>query len=300
MEHEKESSSSSQSPPEPHGLRYILVSALAFFYGWSLANRYSSNDESRESVSPHGGTGKETNGRPIEPFIIPQVTPPPVQTNQSNGRKDNTPRWKKVVEGSIASATIGLLIANIVGLYITNSTLHELQQQTNLIRQQLTSVKGARCDITYGINEEIVLYVQANNDSNRQGRVDALHFEGSFEVTRQSMDTGKIIWQKSEPIKLHKPQIASGMNIAAYEKIADFSNKDKNFGLLEHRKETIVVQGPYQYDDGFGDLVLDSFCVQFIGRRLNNGQYQGISPELCMDVPLILSRDEQADAKIHP
>jgi hypothetical protein len=177
-----------------------------------------------------------------------------------------------------------------------SATLGQIQQQTALTKQQLASIKGARCDITMGIHEDDILYIQANSDPSNQGRVDVLNFDGSFQIARTSMRTGKVSW-KSEPIKLHKAQIASGMSIATYEKVADLSPKDKQFGSLENLTETIIVSGQFQYEDGFGDIAHDSTCIQFIGLRLDNGQYRGITPVPCNEVPLMLSRYEHADAK---
>jgi hypothetical protein len=113
LEHEKDSSSSSQNSPEPRGLLYILLSSLAFACGWFSARLHDPNQHVSETAPSQSSTAGEGNRGQFEPIVVSQVAPAPIETYLPHRREDNTPRWKKIAEWSIAGATVGLLIVNI-------------------------------------------------------------------------------------------------------------------------------------------------------------------------------------------
>jgi hypothetical protein len=103
LEPEKESA----SPPRISLWPLALLGTLLFALLSSKRNR------SGECVSPHDNPRVKGIFAPRERLAVPQIQPTPTQGTNANGRKDDTPPWKKRAEIAIAIGTVGLLIVNI-------------------------------------------------------------------------------------------------------------------------------------------------------------------------------------------
>jgi hypothetical protein len=132
---EREPSSSSQNSSEHHGLLYILLSAFAFFSGWSSAKLSAPNQDVSKTIPPQDTPTPESRQREINSSIVSQITPTPSQQNQSNGRKEDTPLWEKVAAITIAAGTVGLLIVNIFLWCSTQKAADAAKDSVDLARK---------------------------------------------------------------------------------------------------------------------------------------------------------------------
>ena len=139
MEPEEEPSSPSQSSALRNSLGYIL---LGSFGVWLFSQLCMPTEDRSETVSPRNGAKEGNNPGPIKPTVPSQNAPAPVQAYQTDRRKDRTPRWKKIAEWSIAGATGGLLIINILLWLATKNSSETLQKQLELNDRPWVKVTG--------------------------------------------------------------------------------------------------------------------------------------------------------------
>jgi hypothetical protein len=66
-----------------------------------------------KTVSPHDNPSPRTNLTPGEQPVISEIPPAPSECRYPDGRRDDTPSWKKRTEIAMAVGTVGLLIINI-------------------------------------------------------------------------------------------------------------------------------------------------------------------------------------------
>lgn len=96
MEPEREPSSSAQSSREPQGLLYILVSAFASLFGWSLSkqNPHDSNNP-QDNANNATDSGQNRDIRPVR-VIIDSLPPPIPPSSEEKAEKDKEKRRNKL------------------------------------------------------------------------------------------------------------------------------------------------------------------------------------------------------------
>jgi hypothetical protein len=132
---EREPSSSAQSSRGPQGLLYILVSAFASWFGWSLSKVKTPNENSGEPVPPQDTPNNPHDPTPRNATIVPNIPPSPANSNNANRSQKKAPLWEKLAAAAVAIGTIGLLVVNI---FLLSSTQRQLTSFENSQRGQLT------------------------------------------------------------------------------------------------------------------------------------------------------------------
>ena len=129
--------SSSQNSPAPRGLLYILVSAFAFLFGYSLSKFRTPYEDGRKTATPQDTPSNESKQGFINPPIVSGIPASPSQQNYPNQGREGTPAWKKAAEICIAVGTAGLLTINIFLWYSTKNAANAAQESADTASRQL-------------------------------------------------------------------------------------------------------------------------------------------------------------------
>jgi len=269
---EREPSSSSQNSSEPRGLLYILLSAFAFFSGWLLSKSRTPNEAGSETVSPQDYTREGSGRRQIGLPIVAQSAPTPIRANQADRRTDDTPRWKKIAEWSIAAATVGLLIINIFLWWSTQkaanaakSAAETAEKSFKLARQRAEDSDEAICnvrgEVESGSNVEHLTVSNA-------GKVPA-HTVGVYiEVSRNSLPSNERI-TLFQSLDISQDELRGESPILKDVVLSGFGEPD--WKKINQIREAVVVSGVIKYENGFGSVRHRTFCQAFLSQPANPG-----------------------------
>jgi len=123
------SSLPSQNSEEQPGLLKTLAAVFSgVLFGLFLSKLRAPIQENRKSVSPQEYTGEERSSRPFQSPIVAEIAPAPPHQSEANGRKNDTPLWKKVLEWGALGVAIGLLVVNIFQFRLTREQVHTGQR----------------------------------------------------------------------------------------------------------------------------------------------------------------------------
>jgi hypothetical protein len=138
LAHETEPSLQSQNSSARSGALRILASAFSgLLVGFFLSKLKSPDDKGSEAISPQDYIHEEQKTRQPSPALIPQIAPPVKQEKYTERRKRHTPVWKKLVEGSVALGTIGLLVVNYFQLSATLDAAKAAKKSSETAARQL-------------------------------------------------------------------------------------------------------------------------------------------------------------------
>ncbi|SRR5712691_1772181 len=211
----------------------------------------------------------------------------------------------RIAEKWQIGTTVGLGVIGIFALFIYYGQLCEMKKVTKATENAATAAKGsldltrqvvkgtqaAICHAIPGLGTTVTsMYVQIRND----GKVSAIQLQATFSITRKSLPDGKVIGLPQR-IEISRGQLPPDGKAGKYFALGGFSKRD--FGLLQHIRQTIIVQGAFQYDNGFGDVVHESMCMQLIGSRHDDGRYNGVEWPTCDYAPERLRQYMEADKR---
>ena len=159
-------------------------------------------------------------------------------------------------------------------------TLGEAQKQTSLYRQELEATQAGL----------IQAFVQSEGTSqarivfNNSGRGFARGTNGTFTVTRRTFD-GKILGK--QVVRAAFGQIAgSGADSPQRSGTKYFEIAGYDLTAIDSLRETVIVDGSYDYNNGFDSRIADRLCEQNIPIYNSGvGKYLGQSWQPCDTVP---------------
>jgi hypothetical protein len=235
---------------ETHSRSYPWLAAL---YGIALlASLFLKGDESSESNSPQNKPTKENDSRPSQITVIPETRPSAISNNQAQGSKEDTPRWKKILEYGAFVIALGLLIVNIC--------------------QSCSTEKAAKA----AANSVILAQNSSQIDQRAWVSVSDMKFiprGDQFDVNVVFGNTGKTpakdftIREAGELVQKGKVPTAEESLQPGHGIIAPngtFHSKLSANGYYDARLGNLIVHGKIDYNDVFGNGHWTKFCYYWI------------------------------------
>lgn len=130
------------------------------------------------------------------------------------------------------------------------------KDSAHLTRRLVKGTEAAVCYVEINLSRDILNVSFVN-----RGKVSARNFHSSVEIARKSLPDQKVIG-RFQRFELNNDMVRPEELLNHNYRISGFSRRDSD--LVEQTRETIVIQGKFQYDDGFGDIVSQPFCHQQI------------------------------------
>jgi hypothetical protein len=157
-----------------------------------------------------------------------------------------------------------------------SGTLGEIQKQTNLMRQEVSGTFGAVIPLNSPgpapipndlqlLKEERITMSFAN-----VGQVRAKAFVANATLTRRTLPELKVLGRAEELRIVREGVRPHGQNgLRGYADDASLQFDTETFSKrdlirIEDRKETVQIAGDFQYDNGFGEIVHQHFCFEYI------------------------------------
>jgi hypothetical protein len=268
MAPEKDFSSSSQNSPASRGLLYVLLSAFAFFSGWSSAKLSAPGQDPSETIPPQDTPTPESRQGEIGSSVGSQIPPPLSLQNQSDMRKDNTPLWEKGAAITIAAGTIGLLVINIFLLRATKQSADAAKNANELTHQVLSGTQGAVFQMLIDFNKPLKKNPWVGPSFMNIGKIPARNFKGVCEFLR--------VDSKGEIIQSEKQTSTDDTIPVGFAFTCMFPVVPPHKDLSEYRSETFRATATIAYDDGFGSRREQQFC-----RELEIHPTQGVGWPPC-------------------
>ncbi len=262
MEPEKEPSSSAENSSEPRGLLYILLSAFAFFCGWSSAKLSAPDQEVSKLIHPQDTPAPESRQGKIGPSVISQISPTPSRQNQSNGRKEDAPLWEKAAAITIAAGTLGLFVINILLWCATNKAATAAKDSVELAQ------KNARMDQRAWVT---VSDISSDFRQDEDWTVRLI-----FKNTGKTPAKSFVIRGTGEPVqKGNKPRLEEGI-LPGRGVIAPDGLFHSNLGVsgrFDWKSIDLVIHGRIDYDSVFGGSHWTKFCYYFVPAKTGKGGF---------------------------
>jgi hypothetical protein len=163
-------------------------------------------------------------------------------------------------------ATVATLIALVVYTFYTRTGADAalLTAQTN--ERIIKGSTAAAFDPTFVMStHEGYIDISFQNS----GKVNALNFDAHFQIARREVP-GYSVLGKTQEVRIVKgliPPIKPAVGRTVH--LEGYSEVDRS--LIEHMREVVSVEGRFQYDNGFGDIVRESICLFYVDLRNPSG-----------------------------
>jgi hypothetical protein len=265
-------SSSSQNSSERQGLLYILLSAFAFFSGWSSAKLSAPNQDVGKTIPPQDSTGEESNCRQFQSAIVSEMRPSPPKDTGTDKRKDHTPLWKKLIEWGTLLVAIGLLVVNIYQMSATKKAANAAKDSVDIARKNAHFDQRAWLGITYGTYKYTVNQIfGATYDVTDTGKTPARNVNG-MAVTRfmRIGDTPSFTYEHGTTVELGTmlPNVRVGAvswlippNVRKEDPIQAMKISDEMSRALKDGGGYMMIYGNIGYDSVFGAHHRIKFCA---------------------------------------
>jgi hypothetical protein len=223
-------------------------------------------------VDPKGAADHDSTTTPKYPQVTPQIEPTPKRKTESfYARPDPTPLWKILLEVVVGFAVICYTIAAYRQLETMHKTYGEIQKQTEQFTQQTTLLH----DQLVGQQAAIV---RAEARVWPTGQLSMLFtnvghvivkkpLTAEININRLRID-GTAIPNSETKFTCTIPVIGIGDAEAKYCEEPLFGALPRDKDLFKSTKIAIALDVRFQYDNGFGEIVKDSYCSY----EFNKGQ----------------------------
>jgi len=246
-------------------------------------------DEKNPSTPQADQNTKDDNARidgAIPTVIGPQVEPPPAHPYYKISCEKKRDGWDyaKMITEFIGIGflivytiyTVGIYCANRKAAQAAQDTLHQIQQQTTLMRQEMVGTYAAiipqQSPWPRAIPDDLELlkYTGIGITFQNVGRVKAKQFTADITMTRESIPAYRTIGHpqrkqvtqaEMRPRDQNGPQ---GYADAANIKFNTSMITSHDIDLLHHLGETIEISGSFRYDNGFDETIQRKFCLIYI------------------------------------
>lgn len=162
----------------------------------------------------------------------------------------------------------------------------------DLTRRSLARTSAASCNPIVQIRSRIpYLYFLIDCEKDR---FDATILNGKFEVSVKSLPSGQPMSPKQEFTLIRQLVHADGQSQKINFDTVGFSETD--FYSL---RQSITIEGFFEYDDGFDRTVPAHFCIAYLPSRSPEGIYTGAIEPHCDEVEDWLRKYRMADKQKH-
>lgn len=147
------------------------------------------------------------------------------------------------------------------------------------LRVESAIVKGgnaARCVPHVEMTRDVLNLAFSNN-----GKVSAKNFCSTFLISRNELPDNRVIGQ-SHSFDFCTDQIVSGESVGRNFPIDGLTRKQ--YAKVTQGQETVVISGKFQYENGFGEVIHEPFCLSYLSiHNFDGGGSTGWAQ--CQDVP---------------
>lgn len=201
------------------------------------------------------------------------------RTSESENKERQSYRKKNyAVQKILTIATVGAFIAAGIYAAIAARELDQIkkantlaQEANNLSRMLVSGTEGAQVPQPTVYMEQSELVLRFRNI----GKVPALHLAGDIEISKHSLPDYKQIGPGQKfTIEISQVPVVLGPSPQRFI-VAGFGKADAY--EIEQGRETITVRGAFTYDNGFGIMMPETFCVtqMTVHYFKNAGQWSG-------------------------
>jgi hypothetical protein len=244
---------------ESRGLSYILLSALALFFGYLFSKRSTPIDNSvkaphQQSISDKESEYSELKLSPTS-TVISNTHPSPERDKKANDDWTKIRKW--------GDSAIGFLTLLAVTWYACVATKQrdEARQANVLTRQMITATMAAVFNIHSDFPTDDAIRVYLENS----GKVTAGKLEGTAQIILRERQEGIDLAQQT--IDIHEDAVRPTampirmipMHVPKFPEMAD--------------SKTIILRVSISYCDGFGNKTAQRYCSVYVVRKTPSGEY---------------------------
>jgi len=228
---------------------------------------------------------------------LKRASPDPAETQGEGSfqrEADYAGPWRNAAELVMALATVGLLLVNIGLLRATSLAADAAKRSSDLAWRIAKKSQAIVCDphvsLEGGPGPYMIFSLQCRTVADPSAQEFTNLQEGSLDVClrrivslKQDMRIGDV-----EHIALDPGTVRGTRQV--HFKIAGFSKEE----FLAMR-QTVIVRGQLKYENGFGEVIPDVFCLQGLMRRENDGSYRSPDWTKCDRVDMLLDKYREAE-----
>jgi hypothetical protein len=238
--------------PEPRGLLFVLVSAIAFFCGWCSAKLRTPKQNVREALPSQDARTAESTQRAVASSLVSQTPSILPQQNQSDGSKNGRPVWEKAA----AIGTLGLLVVNIFLWLSTKKAADAAKESADLQRTVVEGTQAATL-MSFQHLEDNFLHFGVWN----MGGVSAKKVVVNLEVILAELPSNQILWKESFELEDTRLMPKTTTKHPDFE-LTKFTRN--NFEEIKKKKETLLFTWAATFNDGFGHQANEGACFQYL------------------------------------